>query len=100
MINNNNKSHFDSMQSYPNIDYDDEIPQTKELKVPSARIPLGIIQTKKQLQLTIVESKYLSEGKVFNINPGGLIGSERNAQDGITIFGTRSVLNISLLTFL
>jgi hypothetical protein len=28
---------------------------------------------------------------MLNINPGGLVGSERMAQDGIILFGTKNV---------
>jgi hypothetical protein len=55
------------------------------------KIPLSIIQTKKQLQLLIFESKFLQEGKILLINPGGIIGSERDALDGITYFGVNNV---------
>ena len=68
-----------------------EIPNRIELQVPLMKIPSTIIQTKKQLQLTIIESKHLQEGKILSINPGGLIGSERDALDGITYFGVNNV---------
>ena len=68
-----------------------EIPNRTELQIPLMKIPSTIIQTKKQLQLTIIESKHLQEGKILSINPGGLIGSERDALDGITYFGVNNV---------
>ena len=61
-------------------------------KVPNDRIPDSIINTRKKLKLKIIQSKYLSEGREFIINPGGLIGSPRNAKDGITIFGDAGVI--------
>jgi hypothetical protein len=67
-----------------------EIPKTKEVKIPSAEIPLEIIKIKKRLQLTIFESKCLTEGTALNINPGGLDGSERMSKDGVIIFGTKT----------
>ena len=84
-----------SVQS--NKDYDSEIPQIKEIPFPSTKIPADIIQNKKQLELVIFESKYLPEGTTLSINPGGLVGSERNAQDGITIFGVANVRYFSIL---
>lgn len=68
-----------------------EIPKTKEVKIPTVEIPYEIVQTKKRLSLTIFESKYLTEGTVLKINPGGLEGSERMARDGVIIFGTKNV---------
>lgn len=64
---------------------------TKEVKVPSVEIPIEIIKSKSRLVLTIFESKYISEGTVLNITPGGLEGSERMARDGVVIFGTKNV---------
>ena len=61
-------------------------------KVPNDRIPDSIINTRKKLKLKIIQSKYLSEGREFIINAGGLIGSPRNAKDGITIFGDAGVI--------
>ena len=87
------KENYDSLNDFSPIkdnSYND-IPITKEVLVPQLRVPNDIIQNKKQLQLKIFESKYLSEGKILIINPGGLIGSERNAQDGITYFGVNNV---------
>ena len=88
----NSKRENDSEQSH-HKDYfsNTDIPQTKSVNVPAMKIPLDIIQTKKQLQLTIYESKFLPEGRTLIINPGGLVGSERNAQDGVTKFGVNNV---------
>ena len=36
----------------------------------------------------------MSEGREFIINAGGLVGSPRNAKDGITIFGDVGVNKI------
>ena len=63
-------------------------------KVPHDRIPDNIIESKRKLKLIIVQSKYLTEGKELIINAGGLIGSLRNAKDGITIFGDAYVNHI------
>ena len=89
--NNLNINDNENIDSKNQRDIDTEIPNRTELQVPSMKIPLTIIQTKKQLQLTIIESKHLQEGKILSINPGGLIGSERDALDGITYFGVNNV---------
>lgn len=68
-----------------------EIPKTKEVKIPSIEVPMEIIKTKKRLVLTIFESKLLIEGTTLNIHPGGLEGSERMSRDGIVLFGTNGV---------
>ena len=52
--------------------------------IQSASIPLNEL---KLLKLTIKESKYNQVGDVLNINNYGLVGSIRNANDGIVIFG-------------
>jgi hypothetical protein len=70
---------------------ENEIPNKSELQIPSKKIPLNIIQTKKNLQLEIIETKYLQKGKIIAINPGGIINSERNQQDGISYFGVSNV---------
>ena len=95
----NSKKEYDSEQSQQR-EFVTEIPQTKSVDVPATKIPIEIIQTKKQLQLTIYESKFLPEGRTLIINPGGLVGSERNAQDGVTKFGINNVSiinNISIV---
>lgn len=91
----NNTNNICSIQSCNSRNSNDNqiIPQLKQVKLPTSKIPPYIIKTKKHLQLTIFESKFLPEGKVLIINPGGLIGSERNAQDGITIFGVSNVFD-------
>ena len=45
------------------------------------------INEMKLLKLTIVESKYNQVGDVLQINNFGLLGSTRNTNDGIVIFG-------------
>jgi len=50
-----------------------------------------IIKTKKRLYLRIFESKFITEGTILTINPGGLEGSERMAKDGVVLFGTKNV---------
>ena len=104
IMKNQLKSNKINMNSNQNIDSnkqreleETEIPNRIELQVPLMKIPSTIIQTKKQLQLTIIESKHLQEGKILSINPGGLIGSERDALDGITFFG---VNNVKIFIFL
>lgn len=67
-------------------DPDSQIPLNPP-KVPHDKIPDSIINSKKKLKLIIKQSKYLPEGREFIINAGGLVGSPRNAKDGITIFG-------------
>ena len=89
----------ESSSSLPQSVDNDMIPQTTDIKIPAMKIPLDIIQTKKQLQLTIIESKYLPEGRTLMINPGGLVGSERNAQDGVTIFGVSNVESVNDFNF-
>ena len=104
IMKNQLKSNKINMNSNQNIDSnkqreleETEIPNRIELQVPLMKIPSTIIQTKKQLQLTIIESKHLQEGKILSINPGGIIGSERDALDGITYFG---VNNVKIIFFL
>ena len=101
---NNNAPYFnrragESSSSLPQSVDNDMIPQTTDIKIPAMKIPIDIIQTKKQLQLTIIESKYLPEGRTLMINPGGLVGSERNAQDGVTIFGVSNVESVNDFNF-
>ena len=79
-------SSFSSPRDFPNKD----IPQFREICYPQTKIPNEIIATGCQLQLTIFESKFLQEGLVLHINPGGLISSERQEQDGITYFGNNN----------
>jgi hypothetical protein len=43
------------------------------------------------LYLRIFESKFITEGTILTINPGGLEGSERMAKDGVILFGTKNV---------
>ena len=71
-------------------DPDNQIPINPP-KIPHDKIPDSIINTRKKLKLIIKQSKYLSEGREFIINAGGLVGSPRNAKDGITIFGDAGV---------
>ena len=74
-------------------DPDNQIPINPP-KIPHDKIPDSIINTRKKLKLIIKQSKYLSEGREFIINAGGLVGSPRNAKDGITIFGDAGVILI------
>lgn len=66
-------------------------------KVPQDKIPDSIINSRKKLKLIIKQSKYLQEGKELIINAGGLVGSPRNAKDGLTIFGDISVIKKILI---
>jgi hypothetical protein len=68
-----------------------DIPVTKEVRIPTIEIPNEIIKTKKRLYLRIFESKFIAEGTILTINPGGLEGSERMAKDGVVLFGTKNV---------
>lgn len=77
-------------------DPDSQIPINPP-RVPNDKIPDSIINSKKKLKLIIKQSKYLLEGKEYIINAGGLIGSHRNAKDGVTLFGDFSVSNINNL---
>ena len=79
-------------------DPDNQIPINPP-KIPHDKIPDSIINTRKKLKLIIKQSKYLSEGREFIINPGGLVGSPRNAKDGITIFGDAGVIILYLFYF-
>ena len=95
-INANLTGNFDLQQTNNdtiNKDPDSKIPINPP-KVPRDKIPDNIINSKKKLKLIIKQSKYLLEGREYIINPGGLIGSRRNAKDGITIFGDFSVSKI------
>lgn len=88
-INGNLSGYIDLQQTNNDTtqkDPDSQIPINPP-KVPHDRIPDSIINSRKKLKLIIKQSKYLSEGREFTINAGGLVGSPRNAKDGITIFG-------------
>ena len=87
---NNSELNYQS-ENTDNKKIENEIPNKSELQIPSKKIPLNIIQTKKNLQLEIIETKYLQKGKIIAINPGGIINSERNQQDGISYFGVSNV---------
>ena len=69
---------------------DNNIPLNPPL-YPNKIIPENIINSAKKLKLIILQSKYLTEGKEYIINAGGLLGSKRKAKDGITFFGDKSV---------
>ena len=100
-INANLTGNYDLQQTNNDTiqkDPDYQIPN-KPPKVPHDIIPDSIIKTRKKLKLIITQSKYLSEGREFIINAGGLIGSKRNVKDGITIFGDYSVSNINKKCF-
>ena len=68
-----------------------DIPVTKEVRIPTIETPNDIIRNRKRLYLRIFESKFISEGTILTINPGGLEGSERMAKDGVVLFGTKNV---------
>jgi len=76
--------------------YDNNIPSNPPV-LQKQIIPENIINSTKKLKLTILQSKYLEEGKEYIINAGGLIGSKRNIQDGVTYFGDISVINLYLI---
>ena len=63
------------------------------------KIPENIINTTRKLKLIVLQSKYLTEGNEYLINAGGLIGSKRCADDGVTYFGDISVSNIFILGY-
>ena len=42
----------------------------------------------------------MPEGKEFLINAGGLVGSPRNAKDGITLFGDVGVIYYILFIYI
>ena len=65
--------------------------------LPNKIISDNIINSTKKLILIIIQSKYLTEGKEYIINAGGLIGSQRNIKDGITYFGDKSVSYIIII---
>ena len=94
---NGNLSGFIDLQQTNNDttqkDPDTQIPINPP-KVPHDKIPDSIINSKRKLKLIIRQSKYLPEGREFIINAGGLVGSPRNAKDGITIFGDVGVYYI------
>lgn len=103
---NGNLSGFIDLQQTNNDttqkDPDSQIP-IKPPKVPHDIIPDSIINSRKKLKLIIRQSKYLPEGRELIINAGGLIGSPRNAKDGITIFGdvgVKSYINLIIYILL
>ena len=83
----NNNSNYNN---YELNDKNDNIPSNPPL-LPNKIVPENIILSAKKLKIIILQSKYLEEGKEYIINAGGLIGSKRNAQDGVTYFGDISV---------
>ena len=97
---NGNLSGFIDLQQTNNDttqkDPDTQIPINPP-KVPHDKIPDSIINSKRKLKLIIRQSKYLPEGREFIINAGGLVGSPRNAKDGITIFGDVGVHYIKFI---
>ena len=97
---NGNLSGFIDLQQTNNDttqkDPDTQIPINPP-KVPHDKIPDSIIKSRRKLKLIIRQSKYLPEGREFIINAGGLVGSPRNAKDGITIFGDVGVHYIKFI---
>jgi len=102
-INHNNKNTLSNLlennqnQNQTN-NFDNMIPENNnniDSNLSNKKIPEDIINSAKKLKLIILQSKYLTEGKEYIINAGGLLGSKRNAKDGITYFGdyTVSLLN-------
>ena len=66
-----------------------DIPRLKDLKLAKQQISESIINTRKKLVLTVIEAKFLLIGLQLIINAGGLEGSERNAKDGVVLFGNK-----------
>ena len=98
-INANLTGNYDLQQTNNDTtqkDPDTQIPINPP-KVPHDKIPDSIIKSRRKLKLIIRQSKYLPEGREFTINAGGLIGSPRNAKDGITIFGDVGVHYIKFI---
>ena len=50
----------------------------------------------KKLTLKVLEGTAIPPKTILNINPGGILGSKRNEQDGVTYFGTEA-LNVSFI---
>ena len=84
----------DLIQNISNNISQNYLDQQIPFKIPNKIIPESIINSTRKLKLKILQSKYLDEGKEYIINAGGLIGSKRNAKDGVTYFGDVSVSNI------
>lgn len=55
--------------------------------------PSKLYISKKKLKLIIKQSKCLKEGKEIIINSLGLLNSQNNFNDGLTIFGDMNVTN-------
>ena len=92
-------SDYNQIDNVGQKDPDNQIPINPP-KVPNDKIPESIINSRKKLKLIIIQSKYLSEGREFLINAGGLVGSPRNAKDGITIFGDSGVIITIILIYI
>ena len=86
----NNNSSINNTNNYYESNYTNNIPLNPPL-IPNKTVTENIINSSKKLKLIILQSKYLPEGKEYIINAGGLIGSKRNAKDGVTYFGDISV---------
>ena len=94
IINSNSVPHISEINNIENdfndIENNNNIP-LNPLLYPNKIIPENIINSAKKLKLIILQSKYLTEGKEYIINAGGLLGSKRKAKDGVTFFGDKSV---------
>ena len=66
-----------------------DIPKMKQIILPNNEVPKFIIENRKKLILTVIESKHLEYGTKLTINPGGLETSERMCLDGVVLFGNK-----------
>lgn len=57
--------------------------------------PLKPYISKKKLKLIITQSKSIEEGKEYILNSLGLIDSNNNYKDGVTIFGDANVSKLN-----
>lgn len=85
-------NHIDTNNSSGPLNISDSSTISKLLKT--------LAKTRKLLKITILESKYLQEGKEILINAAGLLGSQRNAFDGKAIFGDVNNNNTSNTDFI
>lgn len=78
-----------------------DIPKLKHIALPNNEIPKHIIESRKKLIITFIESKYIEYGTKLVINAGGLETSERMCSDGVVLFGNKvkQISNKSLVNY-
>lgn len=93
----NNTLNLEEHNNENDISLKISIPQMTKLTLPLEEITQDLIYKRKKLILIVLESKSLEVGTQLIINAAGLEGSERMANDGVTIFGCRHHIQKSKL---